>query len=421
MCSINEAEEELAKMQIKAKPKNCSTCMKCGEKSLVLVRARDPLCRNCFLEYFTHKFRATLGKAKVIRQDEKVLVAFSGGPASCCMLNLIKEGLSENVHKKLRFYPEAVFINEGEILDWTANKSKEVDESVVKFCQDRGFQANLLKISSLEVDDNNEKDNSSTQASSIKIKDLFQSIKTLTAKQDLLNTLRVRLLLKYAKDNNFTKILVAETSTNLSMKLLSNIALGRGGSLPIEIGVVDWRDKDVGIVRPMRELTTKEVAFYNNIESIEPVSVHSLDTMEPNNASLQKQTEAFISNLQASFPSTVSTIFRTGDKLSLPEETMNQDSCILCKVPIMERENVSSDCQAMTNEVTQEDVTGELCYACQLTFKDMKYDISSIPAFAIEEIRQRKERSSGYIIAQEERGHKDKRARRRQEGENGTG
>ena len=47
--------------------------------------------RECFLNYSTHKFRSTFGKSRLIRDGQKVLVAFSGGQASVAMLHLITE------------------------------------------------------------------------------------------------------------------------------------------------------------------------------------------------------------------------------------------------------------------------------------------------------------------------------------------
>lgn len=47
--------------------------------------------RECFMVYVTHKFRAAIGKSKLIRDGESVLVGMSGGQASSCLLHLIQE------------------------------------------------------------------------------------------------------------------------------------------------------------------------------------------------------------------------------------------------------------------------------------------------------------------------------------------
>ena len=45
------------------------------------------------MEYFTHKFRATIGKNRLFEPFEKVLFAFSGSSSSVSMLHLIKQVL----------------------------------------------------------------------------------------------------------------------------------------------------------------------------------------------------------------------------------------------------------------------------------------------------------------------------------------
>ena len=103
MCSINEIEQtgdnikskKGAKRRDKKNSKHFAdegSCMKCPEKAVVLVRNNDPFCRTCFLEYVVHKFRATIGKARVIHQGQRVLLAVSGGSASSAMLDLVIKG-----------------------------------------------------------------------------------------------------------------------------------------------------------------------------------------------------------------------------------------------------------------------------------------------------------------------------------------
>lgn len=67
--------------------------------------------RDCFLAYFVHKFRSTIGKSKQIRHGDKVLVATSGGASSAAMLHLIRQGLNETSHKQLRFEPAFLYVD----------------------------------------------------------------------------------------------------------------------------------------------------------------------------------------------------------------------------------------------------------------------------------------------------------------------
>lgn len=86
----------------------------------------------------------------------------------------------------------------------------------------------------------------------VKLKDLFSNLSSLTAKEDMLRTIRHQFLCKVAKENGFTKVLTGDNETVLAVHLLSCVAQGRGGTIPMETGFVDDRHHGTTIVRPMR-------------------------------------------------------------------------------------------------------------------------------------------------------------------------
>lgn len=89
-------------------------CVKCKEGlPMVVIRAGDAFCRDCFKVFYVHKFRAVLGKNRLIFPGEKVLLAWSGGPSSSSMVWQVLEGLSRDSAKRLRFVPGVVYIDEG--------------------------------------------------------------------------------------------------------------------------------------------------------------------------------------------------------------------------------------------------------------------------------------------------------------------
>lgn len=69
------------------------------------------LFRDCFLSSVTHKFRACLGKSRVMRPGDRVLVGFSGGDRSAALLHLIQSGLADTSHKRLMIEPLVLFID----------------------------------------------------------------------------------------------------------------------------------------------------------------------------------------------------------------------------------------------------------------------------------------------------------------------
>jgi cytoplasmic tRNA 2-thiolation protein 2 len=81
----------------------------------------------------------------------------------------------------------------------------------------------------------------------------------------------------------------------------------------------------------MREFTAKEIAFYAVMKQCKYVTKSTLGTNSSIKSSIQRLTESFVNELQNDFPSTVYTIFNTGNKLKSCDEK-DDKKCIICKV-----------------------------------------------------------------------------------------
>uniref|UniRef100_A0A8D8YRW4 Cytoplasmic tRNA 2-thiolation protein 2 n=1 Tax=Cacopsylla melanoneura TaxID=428564 RepID=A0A8D8YRW4_9HEMI len=214
----------------------------------------------------------------------------------------------------------------------------------------------------------------------------------------------------------------------LVLNSTTQIVLGKGAHVPLDVGFSDDRTGDLITLRPLRDFSSKEVIYYNLFNDLAAIHVPSLATLvsaaihvpslatlvstiihvpslatlaEPL-GSLQKAAESFVSDLQTNFPSTVSTVFRTADKLSLDFSSLDPaKNCALCKAPLDTRSDLASSSMGATKfsrlvsnatreelntiQVTSsDDVTSQatstgseglqsgLCYACQYVIKDMK-------------------------------------------------
>ncbi|KAJ8041841.1 Cytoplasmic tRNA 2-thiolation protein 2-A [Holothuria leucospilota] len=432
------------------------SCVKCSEAATVVARLGDPFCRACFLEYFTHKFRATFGKSKAVRNGEKVLIAFSGGQSSCAMLHLVKEGLQNGVHKKLRYIPGVVFIDESICMEQPQNDKNAQLESIRGWLEDSSFPAyissleeamkasdsevRILSVSSpeeVEVDFKNLKIDPSLNEKFIK---LWHSTSTLTAKEDLLHILRVQLLKRISKQLGYTKIMSGESGTRLATRILTDLSKGRGSSVSQDMSFVDGRDKDVSILRPMREFNSKEIAMYNHQCGLQHVFVPNISTKAGQFTSINALTEEFVNGLQTNFPSTVSTILKTGEKLTSQQDAANTSSvCLICQSLLdmselpcsassatrysqkLQKDDTNSmhmacneakdtcvaskpetssccgqgdgSCQSLKKnpELVSDDVSVYLCYGCRLMIKDVT-DCSTLPPSVIDEVQRQKRR-----------------------------
>lgn len=59
----------------------------------------------------THKFRATLGKSKLVSRGERVLICVSGSQCSISLLHLVWTGLQQTTYKRLTLVPVILYIN----------------------------------------------------------------------------------------------------------------------------------------------------------------------------------------------------------------------------------------------------------------------------------------------------------------------
>ncbi|NXD48503.1 CTU2 protein, partial [Corvus moneduloides] len=385
------------------------TCMKCGQGTAALViRVGDPFCRGCFREYFVHKFRAMLGKNRVIFPGEKVLLAVSGGPASSAMVRQVQEGLSREAAKRLRFVPGLVYVEEGAVRRQSPEQREQTLAQMETLLQATGFPYHVIHLeealqlppsilqpglersgpsgpsykeavdsfiqqqrqdgdSGTSLPGHSTQDTPAGSPATPRLPDAaqtqellrgFEAAGTATAREELLQMLRTHLIVQTARDRGYAKVMMGESLTRVAIKLLTNLSLGRGAFLAVDTvslgvtrcrggvawwwhsplaalhpqGFTDQRHGDVMVVRPMRDYTAKEIAFYNRFFSVPTVSVPPLFTKRREKPSIHQLVERFLLGLQEEFPSTISTVYRTGEKLSPEPAKASSESqrCLLC-------------------------------------------------------------------------------------------
>ncbi|NWT58816.1 CTU2 protein, partial [Erythrocercus mccallii] len=428
------------------------SCMKCGQGTAALViRVGDPFCRACFRDYFVHKFRAMLGKNRVIFPGEKVLLAVSGGPASSAMVRQVQEGLSREAAKRLRFVPGLVYVEgeraplllcvylpipnssllpapsplpapcpisdflhcaragcchpgpgngagnvaaalalpphlpEGAVRGQSPEQREQTLAQMETLLQATGFPYHLIHLeealelppsilqpgpergsasspsgpsykeavdsfiqqqrqdgdSGTSLPAHSSQDTPAGAPATPRLPDAaqtqellrsFEAAGTATAREELLEMLRTHLIVQTARDRGYAKVMTGESLTRVAVKLLTNLSLGRGAFLAVDTGFTDQRHGDVMLVRPMRDYTAKEIAFYNVFFSVPTVIVPPLFTKRREKLSIHQLVERFLLGLQEEFPSTISTVYRTGEKLSPEPAKASSESqrCLLC-------------------------------------------------------------------------------------------
>ncbi|XP_047383735.1 cytoplasmic tRNA 2-thiolation protein 2 isoform X3 [Sciurus carolinensis] len=461
MCQAGEDYAEPAPREPPPAPRpgRAQKCVKCKEGlPVVVIRAGDAFCRDCFKALYVHKFRAMLGKNRLIFPGEKVLLAWSGGPSSSSMVWQVLEGLSQDSAKRLRFVPGVVYVDEGAACGRSPEDRAKTLAEVKAVLQNVGFPwhavaleevfglpPSVLQCSAQEpagtegayksaVDSflqqqhvlgGEQPHQSHTQAApgpcslagsptatqTAALCRLFDSVRTLTAKEELLQTLRTHLILHVARAHGYSKVMTGDSCTRLAIKLMTNLALGRGAFLAWDTGFSDERHGDVVVVRPMRDHTLKEVAFYNHLFAVPSVFTPAIDTKAPEKASIHRLMEAFILRLQSQFPSTVSTVYRTSEKLvKAPREdcaaSPSGPRCLLCLCTLdvdtaaagvgdhglgqWQDQARSSSC--VHREDVQAQVLEQLCYGCRVNMKDLP-SLDPLPPYILVEAQLRSQRA----------------------------
>lgn len=163
------------------------------------------------------------------------------------------------------------------------------------------------------------------------VQEMFSKLESDTARDELLHQLRRELLVSAARKLDCNKIFIADTSVDLAIKVLGNVSTGRGSQLSVNVGFSDARCVDVTLLRPLRDFTEEDVVGYLECCEIIPVFA-SLKYNHPFPASIRSITENFVRRLDSEFHSTVSTIYRTSEKLATKTNANADinDICIIC-------------------------------------------------------------------------------------------
>jgi cytoplasmic tRNA 2-thiolation protein 2 len=373
-CNITELEKQAALLKVKRR--NCKKCE--SQDVFVLIQKEHCYCKQCFHEYSSHKLRSTIGKTRLVKKDDKVLVAVSGGLSSMAMLAMIEEGLSlENHHRRLQFVPIILFVDESSVL------SNEMEcKQMQQFLASKIFESHVVRLEKVFRSEGDQKLLEGTaEVVPEEVTQLQSTMETLTedtSREQFIRTTRNQLIIDCARELGCDSIFIGASGSRLAVQLITDIAQGRGSAVNQEIGFLDNRS-DIPVLKPMREFVVKEVAYFSRLKNLHPIVVTDLLTKSNVKASIGKVTECFINTLEKDFPATTYSLCRISTKVKSKNDHKDI-KCLLCNTPTdisidQVREEKSSSALAalrVSNKLCREegDEGGNslpripLCYSC---------------------------------------------------------
>lgn len=420
MCSLDKGDIscEIANGVISGKNSDLlnALCKKCRQEGKVVLEKRHVYCRDCFLIMSSHKFRSLIGKYKLITSTDNVMIIFSGNFASVSLLNLIRCALENTSHRKLSFTPFIVYVD-AQVFASTTERRKATLMKIKNLLDHYDYRSYYISLEAVldtdvtshlkKFDEFNDSDCYNVDSMlNDKIKYVLQS--KSYSEEELFTLFSNNLWLKIANVLGCNKIFTTDNSDSLAVRALNCIAIGRGYHLPFNMAVCNDKNSHVKVMRPLREFTLKELAFYavfNKLDFISVLPGQELVTLKP---SIQRLVESFVVGLQDKFPATVHTICHTGDKLKMSTAADSADEiiCVLCKLPVdvNEKSDSSGNIQSgiafdndkfsvlklsdtddgnakfdilnaitdLTIDLGSDVVIKRLCYACRRIYEDMR-------------------------------------------------
>lgn len=303
-------------------------CKRCNQRNVVVkLNFKDAQCEECFFQYVRHKFRASLGSTRIIERGAKVLLVFDGTVESCVMYDIVRYALSQEKFRRLTIEPIAIYIDETFVTkNVSIEREKHIKEAfrIMKMFDFDIYYTTIasnnlipIKVENPSIFQLNYQLNENEQMFLTKLKKIGNS----TAKEDFLNISRSNIMRWAASQIQCKYIFISTTSQQVATELLINVALGRGKSVASDISFYDQRTNcNARVLRPMRNIIPLEIENYvrlnNEKNQLIKINDYSNKTKMPSISSIHLLTKQFINNLQENFTSTVSTVFRTGDKIS---------------------------------------------------------------------------------------------------------
>ncbi|KAF5750219.1 cytoplasmic tRNA 2-thiolation protein 2 [Tripterygium wilfordii] len=311
-----------------------SLCIKCKANSPISCTGEDVrFCADCFRSNLYGKFRLAVSSHAMITPSDKVLVAFSGGPASRVALQFVHEmqnraqkNFDASRDRSLPVFGVGVaVIDESAIYPIPAHEFDEAITEiklVVSNLAPPTKELHIVPIENVYASDSVDKRN--------RLKELLDSVTDVTGKEDLLLHLKMLSLQKIASENGYSRLILGSCTSRIACHVISAAVKGQGYSLSANIQYVDAR-WDTPIVLPLRDCLSQELNLLCRVDGLKTVEL-----LNGPSSGINHLVSSFVALLQEENPSRECTIVRTAGKLT-PFHFNRIPEISDCNVPLATR------------------------------------------------------------------------------------
>jgi uncharacterized protein (TIGR00269 family) len=211
-------------------------CRKCGAGAeIYLDYARSNLCPDCFKEFFEKKVKSTILKYDMVKRDDKVIVAASGGKDSSTLLFVLRE-LFPKIELK------AVHINLG--IEGYSDECEQKFRELVDYVGVDFVVFDLKKELGISIDD-------------------FKNTIYRRRLCSPCGTIKRYLMNKLAYEEKFTKLATGHNLDDVVEVMFNNYLHGEIDQLvKLKPVLLSTHPKLVAKVKPLWEMTEMENMFY---------------------------------------------------------------------------------------------------------------------------------------------------------------
>ena len=172
------------------------------------------------------------------------------------------------------------------------------------------------------------------------IEEVLRNTTSATAKADIFNTLKMRLIAETAKEQNCEAVLWGDSTTKLAEKTLAAAAKGNGAAIPLLLADglspygVDFR-------YPLRDVLKSEIASFHTFIAPDLSAIGIVQntparvSASAKNTTIDDLMTQYFESVETGYPSVISNVVKTSSKLDPSGLDLSGRSCAFCSLPIV--------------------------------------------------------------------------------------